>query len=76
MQNNKNEIKSFNNNIEKIKNFYLNIDYIIAGTEDGWLYVENPNLVQLCYDIRELSEHTYNELFKFEEKPRGIIKLK
>ena len=61
---------------EKIKNFYVNIDYIITGTEDGWLYVKDPKLVQLCYDIRELSEHTYNELFKFEEKPRKVIKLK
>lgn len=65
-----------NNNIEKIKNFYQNIDYIITGTEDGWLYIEDSNLIKLCYDIKELSEHTYNELFKFEEKPRKVIKLK
>ena len=73
---NKAKDMKINNNIEKIKNFYQNIDYIITGTEDGWLDIKNPNLVQLCYDIKELSEHTYDELFKFEEKPRKAIKLK
>ncbi len=29
-------------NLEKIENLYNNIDYIITGTEDGWLDIKDP----------------------------------
>ena len=62
-------------NLEKIKNLYNNIDYIITGTEEGWLDIKDPQLTKICYQFSTLSEHTYNELFRFKEK--GIlIKLK
>lgn len=61
--------------IEKIQNLYNNIDYIIIGTEDGWLDIKDKHLIELCYIIKTLSEHSYNELFRFKEK--GVkIKLK
>ena len=61
--------------IEKIKNLYNNIDYIMNGTEEGWLDLKNDKLSNLCYNIKILSEHTYNELFKFKDKG-VLIKLK
>ena len=63
------------NDFEKIKNLYDNINYIIIGTEDGWLDIKDPQLIKMCYQIKALSEHTYNELFKFKEKGE-LIKLK
>ena len=62
-------------NIEKIENLYNNIDYIINGTEEGWLDLKDDKLLHLCYSIKILSEHTYNELFKFKDKG-VLIKLK
>ena len=57
-------------NNEKIKTLYQNVDYIITGSEDGWLYLggkEGQKILELCYFIKTLSEHSYDELFKFNK---------
>ena len=57
--------------IEKLKNLNNNINYIVNGTEDGWLDMhkrEDQKIVKLCYVLKTLSEHSYNELFKFKDK--------
>lgn len=59
------------NNIEKIKNLYDNINYIITGYENGWLDMhkkKDQKIIELCYILKTLSEHSYNELFKFKDK--------
>ena len=59
------------NDFEKIKNLYNNINYIITGYEDGWLDMhkrKDQKIVKLCYMLKILSEHSYDELFKFKEK--------
>ncbi len=62
--------------IEKIQNLYDNVNYIITGTEDGWLDMEKEKkIIELCYVIKTLSEHSYDELFKFKNKGTEI-KLK
>lgn len=60
---------------DKIKNLINNVNYIIIGTEDGWLNVNDKHLIRLCYYIKTLSKHSYDELFKFEKKGYAI-KLK
>lgn len=61
---------------EKIKNLLENINYIVEGTESGWLDLrKDPELVKLCYKIKILSEYNYNELFRFKDKGYEI-KLK
>lgn len=61
--------------IEKIKNLYNNINYIVEGTENGWLDLKDDKLLKLCYHIKILSEYTYDELFRFKDKG-VLIKLK
>ena len=58
-------------NFKKIENLYNNINYIITGYEDGWLDMhkkKDQKILELCCILKILSEHSYNDLFKFKEK--------
>ena len=62
-------------NIQKIENLYNNVNYIITGTEDGWLKIKGKTgqeIINLCYILKTLSEHSCDELFKFEKRGMEI----
>jgi len=60
-----------NNKEELIKNLLKNVEYVITGVEDGWFSTKgrhNKKLIETCYIIKNLSQNSYNKLFKFQDK--------
>lgn len=55
---------------ELIKNLLENVDYVITGVEDGWFSVNRrtKKLIETCYLIKNLSQNSYDKLFKFQNK--------
>lgn len=56
---------------ELIKNLLENVNYVITGVEDGWFCTKgryNKKLIETCYLIKNLSQNSYDKLFKFQDK--------